>query len=552
MLHLNYMINALYLKQYFRHRNGHVLINQIASCRHSDENISTASILTFIKPIIVMKRTINNTFRMACISVIVLAFTSISCQNIPTGDSSISAKQSTSILAQTSMNNGKKDAPPGLTSNSVRYADNSMPAASGRDGAVTVTARAMIDVDGNTDLEVTTGDLSDISTAPGTFTKLQIKALDLETPDIDTPIWVDNQNRLNDGGYFSTTYSGLSRGQQLLVHSNVKGIIRGTAVVFMNEFIKARPDIHVSDVGANTDEAIVGEPVTISATISELNADLGATTSCVLYVDGELVDFANNVWIDAGDMVTCQFETTFETSGQKNIIVKAENVSPGDYDNSNNDAYFSLNVIEPTIGGANQFMWTSALFMSSDNYNERRRADGSFDIYESSNRLFYFGANKNNVTNFSMPQNITARVTFSDESKVEGTFPLEVTSNTPSNLQASLPYSYRVANNLLWLNLSTSYSADRLSVNMSFNTSRYVYYGRNYYQGDYYNANTYGPEIVLGDDISFSIQIGEHSTSGSYLVNSRNYENYYEYGPNDYQIYRSTSYNAFGSGQPEL
>lgn len=499
-----------------------------------------------------MKTTTLKTFRYACIAILVSAFTAISCQETPTSDFDLTSKQTSSTLGQTGTNNGKKDVPPGLIKNSVRYADNSMPSASGRDGAVTVTARAMIDVDGNTDLEITTGDLDDIASAPGTLTKLQIKALDLENPNNDEPIWVDNQNRLSDGGYFKTNYSGLSRGQQLFVHSNVKGIIRGTAVVFMNETIKARPDIQVSEVGANTDEATVGEAVTIYASIAELNADLGATTSCVLYADGELIDFANDVWVDAGDMVTCQFETTFETSGQKNIVVKAENVNPGDYDNSNNDAYFELNVVEPSVGGPNQFTWTSALFMSSDSYDEHRRPDGSFDIRESSSRLFYFSAFKSNVTSFVMPESVTARVTFSDESTIEGTFPLELYSNTPGNLFASIPNSYRYANNLNWLNMSARYSGDQIRINMDFNSSKTVYYGRNTYQGDYYYPNIYGPDIKIGAEVSFSIQLGEHSASGSYLVNSRTNESYIEYGFNHYRIFRNTYYDAFANGQPDL
>ena len=347
-----------------------------------------------------MKIISNHTIRATFISILVIAFISTSCQDTATSFEEVNAKQSSTALGQTATNNSNMKVPPGLIKNSVKYADNSMPASSGRDGAVQVTALAMIDVDGNTDLEVTTGDLNNVALAPGTITKLQIKALDHNNPNDKKPLWVDNQNKLNNGGYFKTNYSGLSRGQLLSVHSNVKGIIRGTAVVFMNEYIKARPDIQVSEVGVSSGEIKVDEPITIFATILESNGDLGANASCVLYIDGEIKDRSNNIWVDAGDIVTCQFETSFESTGEKHIVVKAEDVNPGDYDYSNNDAYTSINVVESQLGGPNGFFWSSYIFMSNDYYNERRYPNGDYNISESKNYLYLFNGYKNNVTNF--------------------------------------------------------------------------------------------------------------------------------------------------------
>lgn len=55
-----------------------------------------------------------------------------------------------------------------------------------------------------------------------------------------------------------------------------------------------RPDLAVQNL-TFPETAIVQQVVNIRANIAELNGDSGATTACVLAIDSNTVDQANNV-----------------------------------------------------------------------------------------------------------------------------------------------------------------------------------------------------------------------------------------------------------------
>ena len=152
-----------------------------------------------------------------------------------------------------------------------------------------------------------------------------------------------------------------------------------------------------------------------------------------------------------------------------------------------------------------------------------------------------------------MPVEFLARIVTSESTELNLELPLEITSSSPSQISASVPYGYKYDTNQLWLNSSVFYSSNgRLNVSFHFNTNRYIYYGYNTFQGEYYSENLNGPDIELGDEVSFVFQVGEHTASGSITVSKYGNEQFIEYGPEDYRIYKYNSYNGNGSGQPEL
>lgn len=122
--------------------------------------------------------------------------------------------------------------------------------------------------------------------------------------------------------------------------------------------VKLRPDLPVQDL-AFPITAMVQQVVNIRASIPELNGDAGATTTCVLAIDGTNVDQANSVYVDAGGGVTCEFSHTFSTAGTHSIQVTVANPVRGDWDLSNNTAAASI-----TISAANTEHAT-ALFLDS-------------------------------------------------------------------------------------------------------------------------------------------------------------------------------------------
>src|SRR5262249_3409393 len=111
-------------------------------------------------------------------------------------------------------------------------------------------------------------------------------------------------------------------GSRIQVQANVRGIDgRRTDVVTLTETVKLGPALHVdlSIPGG----AVVGTPVVITATVTETNGQVGTRTDCVLYVDGQPVDRADDIWVDAGDAVSCAFSYTFPRAGTYQVEVRA-------------------------------------------------------------------------------------------------------------------------------------------------------------------------------------------------------------------------------------
>lgn len=241
-------------------------------------------------------------------------------------------------------------APPGFTPNGVPYRNPDYEHATGRSGEAELTARALMNMDGTTDLEVTTGEL-DGPPPPHEMTKLQIKYLD-ETDDV---AWVDNQNRLQTG-YIHSVYDGLTRHNHLQVQGNVtvpnaSGRGTRTGVVTIQERINLRPDLAALSVYGPA-EAASGTFVSFAATLGEINGDVGADADCVYYVDGDEMARSVGIWIAEGDVVSCVMSHVFEEGGVRTVTVAVEGVTPGDWDTSNNATSTTIEIFHQLEGVA--------------------------------------------------------------------------------------------------------------------------------------------------------------------------------------------------------
>lgn len=262
---------------------------------------------------------------------------------------------------------------PRFISNSVKYRDAGARPATGRSGSSTLAARALLGMDGATQLEVTTGSF-DGSTAPtGPLSKVQVKQLDAGGGVLRTL----NYNNLSGGATATFSYTGLPRGRALQVQANVAEAKR-TAVVTVTAAVRLRPDLRVSlDAPQN---AAPGVPVTLLATVREGNGEVGARTDCVLYVDGAEVDRAVAIWVDAGDPVTCAFSHTFAAEGDHALRVAAERVSPADFDPTNNAAVGTIHV------GAQRTVQLSYYASVQDEREQSAQLDSSWSIYDDGRR----------------------------------------------------------------------------------------------------------------------------------------------------------------------
>ena len=244
------------------------------------------------------------------------------------------AALTTAVAAQT----GK----PKLIPNSVKYSDSGSRPVTGRAGSAVLTGRAFINKDLSTDLELVSSVFGSAAAA-GNIAKVQFKPLN----NAGSAISVTNWNGLTGGSYFHQNVTGLGHNQHFQIQGNITGIDGArTDVVTLNEVAVMRPDLMVSQVRPSTGQ--VNVPVSIFATVQELNGDTGAHANCVLYINNTAVDHALGIWVDKGGTVSCMFVYTFTAAGTYNLKVAAENVMPIDYDTSNNSATATITITSPS------------------------------------------------------------------------------------------------------------------------------------------------------------------------------------------------------------
>lgn len=214
--------------------------------------------------------------------------------------------------------------------NRIKYRDSGHQPATGRAGGATVEALAMIDKEGVAEVELRAGE-------PGTLEHVQIKT------------GGDTTNYRVGAASFVAPLANAGRGTPVSVRANVDGTAgERVGVVDVDTTVVLRPDLHPAQIVAPA-YAQIDVPLQISATVRELNGDLGARATCTLRIDGVVADRATNIWADAGGTVSCTFVHLFETEGEKQLEVTVEDVAPRDYDPSNNRATARIRIGPPQI-----------------------------------------------------------------------------------------------------------------------------------------------------------------------------------------------------------
>lgn len=251
--------------------------------------------------------------------------------------------------------------------NSRKYRDAGFQPATASAGSATISVRSLVGKSGKTDVEVTTGTF-DGGTATGALSSVQVKGYDPK----GVQLFTSTNNELS-GSTASFSYSNLTRGSGVQVKANVRSINSShTDVVTVSDVVHLRPDLTALRIqGPAT--GLVGWPVTFHAFIMERLGDLGARASCVLYVDGTAADRSDGIWVDAGGLVECKMAHAFNNAGTHTIELRVENVRPGDYDDTNNSATASIQIVQPAefrglVLSANSIVdnsWTRFLYINT-------------------------------------------------------------------------------------------------------------------------------------------------------------------------------------------
>ena len=208
---------------------------------------------------------------------------------------------------------------PVLHDSRTRYRDAGHRPARGRSGTAALSMLALLGRDGTTEVRLSTGDVSDPwSPAPGSIARVQAKAFAPGGRLIST------QNRDGSGGGTASLTEGhLGRGALVQVQAEVRGVDERTDVVSVSDSVWLRPNLRVQQLTA-PGRARAGDPTNIFAAVRETNGDVGNWATCTLYVDGVRVDWAAQVWVDAGDVVSCAFTHRFEQEGEHRVEVRVE------------------------------------------------------------------------------------------------------------------------------------------------------------------------------------------------------------------------------------
>jgi hypothetical protein len=231
---------------------------------------------------------------------------------------------------------------PTLIANRVKYRDAGYQPATGRDGNASLYVQALAGRDGKTEVKVSTDYWGLVyGWGPGDITQLQVKAFDAGGKLLATRTHAAD---LPGGGAATLTFPGMARGTRLQVQGAVRGIDpRRTGVPVVTGAVRLRPNLAVRGVVAPA-RVRAGSQVIISATVAETNGDVGAWSSCNLFVDGQRQDWAQWIWVDAGDAVTCMFFTGLTAEGKHRVEVRLGDAQPRDDDPADNSAAAEVEV----------------------------------------------------------------------------------------------------------------------------------------------------------------------------------------------------------------
>ena len=212
--------------------------------------------------------------------------------------------------------------------NSTKYKDSGVPNAIAVTAVASIEARALLNRDNTTDVEVTTGSFE------GDFPSGYLTKVKVGIPMADGVLPVNFNHA--ESATFSGNISGVISGNIVTIDAQVRGLNDGTAHAIAQAAVAKRPDLNVLFVSLPS-FPVTGRIARVRTAITEMNGQLGARANARLLIDGVEVDRAENIWVNAGGRVNVTFAPILEAEdGQHDFTVVVDSVNPRDWDDSNN------------------------------------------------------------------------------------------------------------------------------------------------------------------------------------------------------------------------
>jgi hypothetical protein len=169
----------------------------------------------------------------------------------------------------------------------------------------------------------------------------------------------------------SAQFNDLSHLQTLTARAQVKNSSNGSTEILNGDAkVLLRPDLQIASVQAPA-SARTRQSVSVIAQILEANRDLGATCNAYLMSGNTVVDQATGVAISAGGQAVVRFAARFMAPGTFPLRVVLGNVSPGDFDDSNNvSAPAIVEVTDQPLTSASSIL--TYTHQKSESYEEAR------------------------------------------------------------------------------------------------------------------------------------------------------------------------------------
>jgi hypothetical protein len=145
-------------------------------------------------------------------------------------------------------------------------------------------------------------------------------------------------------------YSNLIHGQKLDAVLTVKDIPSGSLQVLFRTgaHVLYRPDLAIGGVVAPA-QANVHQTVNITASLKELKGDLGATANVLLLDGNTQIDAIYGVSVPKLGDLGGSFAAKFTSPGVHHLKIAVRDVNPGDFDPSNNEVAFDINIVVPPL-----------------------------------------------------------------------------------------------------------------------------------------------------------------------------------------------------------